>query len=114
LKAPLSPSTATSARGGGAAQQDLGNVAQLLQRFGEDDARAFDLGAHQGVIARHGAGMRRGGFARRAGLAGVQQDDALARSMDGAGGGEKGCGLRNCSTIIATTCVWGSLTSQSM
>jgi hypothetical protein len=34
--------------------------------------------------------------------------------MDGAGGGEKGCGLRNCSTIIATTCVWGSLTSQSM
>jgi hypothetical protein len=78
LNAPDSPAPPPRMVHRGAAHENLGYIAQFLKRFGKDHAGALHLGAHQ-LVARHGAGMGRGAFARRAGLAGMQQHDGLAR-----------------------------------
>jgi hypothetical protein len=64
-----------------AARGNLGHIAQFLQGFGKDHPGPRHHRAHQLVIAGHRAGVGRGGFARGAGLAGMQQHHRLARSM---------------------------------
>ena len=74
-------------------EQHFDDVAQFLERLDQHDAGALDLEPHHRVIARHRAGMRRGGFARRARAAGMQQHDRLAAARRPRRRGEEARGL---------------------
>ena len=59
------------------AGEDVGYVYQLFERVHNNDAGMRHLGAHQVVIAGHGAGVGRSGGTRGAAAAGVEQHDSL-------------------------------------
>ncbi len=77
-RARLGQHRGPAARQGAAADQDVGHVAELLERVHHHHAGMPDLGAHHLVVAGDGPGVGRRRGARRGARAGVEEDQPLA------------------------------------